>query len=862
MFHQDRNSGFSLIEVLIAVVVLAVGMLALTSLQMATTRTAADARIRSDAATIADAAIEDARNQLASGASYVALTSSGSFNAGGDCTTAFVPAAGVTSAQAFKVDFFRCTRVQRFVFSPAATTFAFNASTTGNVTQGVPEFKRITSIVEWIDLQGQRQSIQAVDTISSKIDGTASSLISTNLPGTAVTTNPTVVLPRPTGAGIIPIAVDPGGSGDRYTAATNPKPVVENKTGTSSTRFDVLTYQGNTSNVTVQRKIETQVVSCKCQYAASDARSNFFSTKLRPTYWDGTRYTAPKRPDADGIDPVTDIPISLPAGTEPVYVVKVKNGNPTQYYYELEDVSLFQSPQCDVCCRDHYDPSSSAGKTQFDPFLPAGVTHDHYEYAWKPPSGWESNTSQATARPLNVNESAPPIGVQVRSADKLTPGTAGKIYGESCRLIRVDGVWQVATDLRQEHMSLIATSSTDPKWAPTTAATTNYQGFVADFIYNRIRKSGTPPTAEGTPLSDATITSLEDGQSLNLPTSIDLKTSAATTEFLHARGLYIDKLEPAAVLYLNKRLETCGTTKDEQLACILPFLPFVSVNVTELADWSPTGPIKVTSGSGTFGADGAEPLRGKVRVDCPQSGSCDSLLDTTTSATGNVSMRRSNSALVFFPGIDPQDAAASPTYDAEKRTDAQTYKLVASGDGPGTGTPFSFNVNVYFPANVSLASNPPAVDLGSSGSNCQESNAQATKPNPYGCTNATSPTTVRVSKYNAIVQEGTVSGNFCGNNETIAKMVCKNYELSEVKLNGTGIAFTPTVVDDGKITDANPKPISLETTAVQLLGLAAGNTVELNFTLQSQTFLHQKGVDVGYTCGNNNKVSKFIQTCP
>ena len=58
--HQNAR-GFSLIEVMIAVVVLAVGLLSLAALQGELFRSGAEAKARANAATLAQQVIEDAR---------------------------------------------------------------------------------------------------------------------------------------------------------------------------------------------------------------------------------------------------------------------------------------------------------------------------------------------------------------------------------------------------------------------------------------------------------------------------------------------------------------------------------------------------------------------------------------------------------------------------------------------------------------------------------------------------------------------------------------------------------------------------------------------------------------------------------
>src|SRR6187402_2030890 len=70
------SRGFSLIEVLLAIVVLSVGLLALAALQAGLVRNSADAKSRSAASTIAKDAIEDFRD-FSTGSEYNAIADSG-----------------------------------------------------------------------------------------------------------------------------------------------------------------------------------------------------------------------------------------------------------------------------------------------------------------------------------------------------------------------------------------------------------------------------------------------------------------------------------------------------------------------------------------------------------------------------------------------------------------------------------------------------------------------------------------------------------------------------------------------------------------------------------------------------------------
>ena len=56
--YRFRQSGYSILEVVIAIVIFAIGMLALASFQGALTRSTAEAKVRTEAVSIAEEVIE------------------------------------------------------------------------------------------------------------------------------------------------------------------------------------------------------------------------------------------------------------------------------------------------------------------------------------------------------------------------------------------------------------------------------------------------------------------------------------------------------------------------------------------------------------------------------------------------------------------------------------------------------------------------------------------------------------------------------------------------------------------------------------------------------------------------------------
>mgnify|MGYP001059670332 CR=1 FL=1 len=75
--RKRRNQGFSLIEVLVAVVIMSVGLLALASLQLHVIRSSAEAKTEAAAATIGKDQIEALRSFTSVEPGYRNITTSG-----------------------------------------------------------------------------------------------------------------------------------------------------------------------------------------------------------------------------------------------------------------------------------------------------------------------------------------------------------------------------------------------------------------------------------------------------------------------------------------------------------------------------------------------------------------------------------------------------------------------------------------------------------------------------------------------------------------------------------------------------------------------------------------------------------------
>jgi prepilin-type N-terminal cleavage/methylation domain-containing protein len=438
--------GFSLLEVLIAVVILSVGLLALASLQLSMIRASGATKAQTLATDLAKDKIEFLRSFRTIN-DYRLLTSAASPG-----TTDPVLTDGGTGRYG-GVDYTRQYLITRYVYNklPAGTPgFAVVGNTltdaqlialkdaTHDYSIG-KDFKLIKVTVSWADPTGATPSVTMEDIVDGLDPTESASLVKS----TANTSGPRTLEEKITDPAldnmVIPIAL--GGGVD--SAATNPKPTVVVGGNTVETRFDVLTYAGvNGGQATAQQKVETVMVGCTCTLdspVASTVRGK------RPTYWIGNRYATPVDVATSGSESY-----SPPGKTDPAS-------------------AALQSAHCDICCRDHVDPAGVTGAT----FSPRLVVKDSGGIVTTPHRHYLDKTQLAT--------------------NYATSGT----YKEACRLIRVDGFWRVAADLENDYFGLLATGdgSNASSYAPdstsvagtpsVTGAIARYQNFVLAYMDER-----------------------------------------------------------------------------------------------------------------------------------------------------------------------------------------------------------------------------------------------------------------------------------------------------------------------------------------------------------------------------------------
>ena len=765
--------GFSMIEVLIAVVVLGFGLMALAALQTSIIRSSAETKAQTVALQLAKDKIEDLRS-FQSLAGYQALTS------------------GNDTATESAVSYARTWTVTRFGYQPSVGAFAAIATLTGATPAadggGVAytannEYKRVAVTVTWTDATGTSQSIGIEDAIGAVSPSDGAKVVLNNT-ASSEPRYPRVLINDPSlTEGVIPIAVGNG----TETAATNPKPEIagnNNNQHVVETRFDVLTYAGlNDNTAQVQSRVETVVVGCTCN--AGNAVNT--DASYRPTYWNGFRYAVP-----------TAAAYAPKAGA-----ATIANNVPPQSQY------------CNTCCRDHHDPSGVSGP-KFDP---RRSTHTHYKI---------------------VNGA-------------LVAAGANDDYVEACRLIRVDGIFRVAADMNNDYFNLLRARNdgTTGAYAPTTAATTNYQNIVLDYLGARIVNEGSP-SAYNTPLTASAVQALEATRSINDPTSINIQ---PTNDFkwLHSRGLFLDYLEPEALDKITNAKSACNTSITTLQSCVLKYVPFTSINLSELTNWTPISgtQLVVTNADFKTSVIQPDPVRGKV---FPGSN------PTQGNSNAYASIFSSNSGVALMP--DPIDDEETTNTDSQVFNIAAGTTISAGGAYTATFSGYTFGGAGSYPV---LTPSPIAT--------CNPATTGGSKPNPYTCTVTTGnpigtasvpvPVSLLVRSYNyedtSRTSAATLTctgpgGNVSytpANNNKYSETYCKNYSVSTVNLLGTIGSPSPS---DGSIN---------ESTTITFPNLVDGNAITIGMSYQGETKTANTCTYVQKTtCNNqgNNCVTENVYT--
>lgn len=778
--HATRRSGgFSLIEVLVAIVVLATGLLALASLQASLTRSAADARARSQVAAFVDLVIE--RQRAVGSTNFKAVPSTTAWTAAE--LTAIQNSAGVSNLAVNVTSTY-------FSFNSATNAFtACDATCAAALSPKQPQYKELRTVATWTDATGASRRFDMTSVISPRTITDSPTPLSTPTSGSSASKQPVVRTPVPSDAGIIPIAIG-GGS---ESAATNPKPKLSG-TSVVRTSFEVLTYKNETSSAVQQRRVETAVIGCKCAAGTAFSSTNAqFATAQWPAYWNGQRYS--------------------------IYKPEGNTAAPGSTAGRATATGVAQDELCRECCRDHHD-SSSPGVVRFDPysFATENAAHAHFK--------------------RNADGTFSAVG-------------SGDVYEESCRMIRVDGFWRTAVDLNSEYSNFLATANSASGFVPDSTAQTNYRNMITGYLNSQFTNGA--PATYNTPLGSSTVASLETSNQINAPTSITINRTG-DQKWLHNRGLYVDYLEPDAIQAITSakaKSECAGTAAS---ACVLPLVPFTTINLTELSLYTSASTVQVgvennAFSASTLAASGSQqPVRGRVF-----SGS-NPTAATDVAVTGVI--KKSNSGLAVVAPISSNDSTLL--------SDAQTFRIAGAAAPDGTGGKFFVSLAAPYTYTSALGNLPLMKGSNQGGDIPCDPDAGAggagviAPPgiNPYTCTanSLGSSTSVTVSRFNyasgaTVAYSGTFTCSRKQGNDTLSttcplsgtnRPQCLNWRVSSV--TSSNAAASPSLV-------SNLGAGASESFTYSIGTVAPDDVITFNFEAEAST------VRDAYTCtaaGNGN----------
>jgi len=306
--------GFTLLEVLIAVLIVSIGLAALANLQGKLTRYSAIAKQRTLAMNLAEQQIETMHSFYTMGDTNAVpcSTAQSGYDDLADCVDgASVSVGGMQFDLSWTID--------EFVQNSDGTTEVYDSNS------GVlrPDLKLVTIRVEWNDGQGATQSAELVDIV----DGTSIFNTGRVLAHVDSNTPPRTLFNPNDFPGVVEIAI----GSDKIKGSTTPKPKIVNRGTNVITSFDVVTFLQTGTNAYLQRREEFKVANCICTMDAVPGVGR------APTVWTGKEYALGEQ-------------VSKRTGS----VSANESGQPAA---------------CEMCCKDHHDAAGASVK--YDTFRPA-----------------------------------------------------------------------------------------------------------------------------------------------------------------------------------------------------------------------------------------------------------------------------------------------------------------------------------------------------------------------------------------------------------------------------------------------------------------------------------------------------------
>lgn len=550
------EAGFSIMEVIIGIVIFAIGMLALASFQAALTRSTVEAKVRTEAVNIAEEFIEFSRG-------FADVTSGGGAFAYNDIQDGVLPTyIGINPIVGSNgVKYTIAVEVTDYYYDLAGDNFI----TTAPAGAIVSDYKTVELTVSWGD--DVRNFVVGEGLESTDNLGGGSIQVTANISALSVASTGRVTEESDSSLIAPPIIYEPGLNpdivaldlgGSKFKESLTPEPEVTRNDELVETRFDVVTYSQAGSALFLRRE-EFAAVSCECTLKAKPGSA--VAGGRRPTIWVGDEYLDPE---------FIDKAYGISASTQ-------------------------QSPLCDTCCRDHHDGGTGTN----DPGDAGSILYNPY----RAKQDYMTGTFAGDHEHFKKNGS----GV-------LSVAGADDIYLEACRMVRQDGFFKVGQDFSLEGLNVFPydflVSSTD---------ISNYSGWltgsVETFMSTLITNNGYGSTNGQAPTYDFVAPDLgEPGRTASPETTVGMDdltfdyTSLpaafnANFQQLRSRGVYVDYISEDLRLAIN-----CAAGGDDAETCrygdvyldkvsvhpvtgrlnVLEIIPFFEVQVTFLNGWAET----------------------------------------------------------------------------------------------------------------------------------------------------------------------------------------------------------------------------------------------------------------------------------
>lgn len=759
MKGDSKQRGIGLIEVLVAVLVLAIGLVGIAALQGNLLKSGNNAKARAVATTLAQEKIEDLRSftQLVAGTdgtfgwAEIGTNAGGTENADG---TLRIPNGTVKSNSGSDnisgVTFNRTWTSTNYYSPPVPDSTPvlatnWNAGAWGALPT-TPNFKEVVVTVNWTEPTGEAQQVAIASVVNSTDPQTTGKSESKPL-----TSQPPQVPYRPLGLpDVVSVPLDVTGTG-RTQEASKPEPTVFADWGSVVTRFDEVVYDERTLT---QWRNAFATVSCVCETGRSDGQLGRAPTVLvnRAKWMEANQtWINDQNISLNSWVGDADLGTSSDPSTHGLWVLGDEVSGKAVGKVATGRVDVLgnlgtQPAMCDVCCRDHHDKTTASTSNpypRYDRLRPSGDysggDHKHYKL-----------TQAANA-----------------AAVLTQAGTSNDWYLENCRMFNLDGFWRVAQDWMLQEVNLIPES-----WL-TADHLAAYQDYVKSYVTNYVvaAASGFPPDSISVPTRPwDTYTTLSGG---------------GHAQFL-ARGIYIDYMGAS----VRQAIAHDCSDNDNSTLCMAR-IPFHEVNLTKLAHWTPTGGTLAVSDTSLYDRNRYPEVHSRGYA--TQSYGCPIVQNSLTY------VQLSNSGLTDTRAIDPDDATTSVATDLRDGTDTNRVYLVANPlpvcDGPvvvvkGVLSSGLADVNIN---NVTISAVPAMVCSKYTGNTCTNDHQLNLAGSPcYQCTMAGARNTsgsLTVSTYNVPVScQFSTTGT--GNNKA-----CRVCELPVN--NSVSASFSGSVTNDG-----------------------------------------------------------------